>query len=155
MTKSTVLENSVLYNIQIQQFQSQFQKFKILHSISLPLSIWFSGLWQRSKIFLKLMPFTFRIKQDKQLTVFPFAQVTVFLNLLLVILGCLSGNAVNLNVLLWLVSDTSQYNSQKQNIWSISQKKKSFKMYLGRRRHFVIKHTLFFWTAQEKQHNGV
>lgn len=62
------------------------------------------------------MPFTFRIKQDKQLTVFQFAQVTVFLNLLLVILGCLSGNAVNLNVLLWLVSDTSQYNSQKQNI---------------------------------------
>jgi len=64
---------------------------------------------------LKLMLLTFRIKQDKQLTVFPFAQVTVFLNLLLIILGCLSGNAVNLNVLLYLVSDSSQYNSQKQN----------------------------------------
>lgn len=62
---------------------------------------------------LKLMLFTFRIKQDKQLTVFPFAQVTVFLNLLLVILGCISGNAVNLNVLLWLVPDISQCNSQK------------------------------------------
>lgn len=46
---------------------------------------------------LKLMLFAFRIKQDKQLTVFPFARVTVFLNLPLVILGCLSGNAVNLN----------------------------------------------------------
>lgn len=65
---------------------------------------------------LKLMLFTFRIKQDKQLTVFPFAQVTVFLNLLPVIPGCLSGNAVNLNVVLWLLSDSCGYNSQKQNV---------------------------------------
>lgn len=77
---------------------------------------------------LKLMLFTFRIKQDKQLTVFPFAQVTVFLNLLPVILGCLSGNAVNLNVLLCLVSASSGYNSQKQNVWSVSQEIAS-KMY--------------------------
>lgn len=34
-----VLENNVLYNTEIKQFQRQFQKLKILHSIALPLSI--------------------------------------------------------------------------------------------------------------------
>lgn len=65
----SVLENNDLYNTQ--EFQRQLQKFKVFHNVSLPFSMWFSRLWQRSKNILKLMLFTFRIKQDKQLNSVP------------------------------------------------------------------------------------
>lgn len=118
----SVLENNDLYNTQVKEFQRQLQKFKVFHNVSLPFSMWFSRLWQRSKIFWSLCYLPSGLNKINSLTVFPFAQVTVFLNLLLVILGCLSGNTVSLNYFGGLFLVHLSIILKTKNDWSISQK---------------------------------